>query len=556
MKFFNSKILLILIFILSGCSSKAHQNIIPIEANQTPVALEAGVGNADVLYVIAEQIDGEEWEFFVTINHPDKGWDDYSDGWDVMLLDGTVLKTNSGDLFTRELAHPHVNEQPFTRSQKIIIPADQNLVIVRVHDNVDGFGGKTVTVNLNISSGDMFEVIRKDQKFDTSYFASIAPSLDGNHYISGKIDMLNSKIVDIPLQGIPEWVVGMPINDGMLWFVSLENGEIQVFEVDNSGKFDELSESFKLIEGMPPAIVTSPTAEYDLLNNQIGDLSPYSYPIYWNNGLFYISEFGELIFQSEKESTTFDANALLDGRIIIDGNSKILFLSEPTSEYGHGILGDELEAKKINIISIEKELNTFSIPEGQVIESLTPIWVDMDQDGNREIILTLSDEKVGARLTMFSESGEIEAQSLAIGTGYRWRHQIAVAPFGPNGEMELVDVLTPHLGGVVEFFQLEEGGNLTRVAQVPGYSSHVIGSRNLEMAIAADVNADNRVEVLLPNQQMTSLAAIQRTEDGAEVIWEIPLNSRLTTNIASIPVNDSLILALGLKQGILRIFMP
>ena len=56
----------------------------------------------------------------------------------------------------------------------------------------------------------------------------------------------------------------------------------------------------------------------------------------------------------------------------------------------------------------------------------------------------------------FDDDGHLVAEGPTIGQGYRGRHQIAVAPFGPNGELELVDVLTPHLGGIVEFYQLEE----------------------------------------------------------------------------------------------------
>ena len=99
---------------------------------------------------------------------------------------------------------------------------------------------------------------------------------------------------------------------------------------------------------------------------------------------------------------------------------------------------------------------TYPVGNGQVIEGIAPIWVDWNQDGEREIIVTLSDLANGAQVVVFNEQGKRIAEGPAIGQGYRWRHQIAVAPFGPNGEMELVDVLTPHLGGVVEFYQWQE----------------------------------------------------------------------------------------------------
>ncbi len=76
--------------------------------------------------------------FDVTLSHPDTGWDDYADGWRVELADGTVLGT-------RVLAHPHVTEQPFTRSQSgIIIPDGVGEVFIRSRCTVDGWADETV----------------------------------------------------------------------------------------------------------------------------------------------------------------------------------------------------------------------------------------------------------------------------------------------------------------------------------------------------------------------------------------------------------------------------
>lgn len=120
-------------------------------------------GNADVLYVMARQQAPERWQFTVTVEHPDRGWDDYADGWDVVLPDGSVARPDPQSAHTRLLLHPHENEQPFTRSQgNIPIPAHVGQVTVRAHDLVDGFGGREVTVDLTGSRGKDFEVERLD----------------------------------------------------------------------------------------------------------------------------------------------------------------------------------------------------------------------------------------------------------------------------------------------------------------------------------------------------------------------------------------------------------
>ena len=58
----------------------------------------------------------ETYLFDVTISHPDTGWDHYADGWRVLDMEGN-------ELGMRVLFHPHVEEQPFTRSLSgVIIP--------------------------------------------------------------------------------------------------------------------------------------------------------------------------------------------------------------------------------------------------------------------------------------------------------------------------------------------------------------------------------------------------------------------------------------------------
>jgi hypothetical protein len=121
---------------------------------------DQALANADVLFVRAVQAGDGSWTFHVTVEHPDTGWDDYADGWDVVLPDGQVVKPATAP-FTRLLLHPHENEQPFTRSQSgLVLPSDVTAVTVRAHDIVDGFGGRTVSLDLSIAEGPDFTVER------------------------------------------------------------------------------------------------------------------------------------------------------------------------------------------------------------------------------------------------------------------------------------------------------------------------------------------------------------------------------------------------------------
>lgn len=97
-------------------------------------------GEADVVGVKVSQTDSGVYRFDVTVRHGDEGWTHFADRWQVIGPGGALL----GD---RLLSHPHVNEQPFTRSLfNVEIPPNLSQVQVRARDLVHGYGGVEKTV--------------------------------------------------------------------------------------------------------------------------------------------------------------------------------------------------------------------------------------------------------------------------------------------------------------------------------------------------------------------------------------------------------------------------
>ena len=95
-------------------------------------ATTAQADPATVVDVSAEQA-GQTWRFAVTLRHGDTGWEDYADGWRVETPGGEVLGT-------RELLHPHVEEQPFTRSLGgLTLPDEVTQIVVRTRTTVTGW---------------------------------------------------------------------------------------------------------------------------------------------------------------------------------------------------------------------------------------------------------------------------------------------------------------------------------------------------------------------------------------------------------------------------------
>ena len=108
-------------------------------------------GDVEIVKVKLTASGSERWRADVTLRHDDTGWEHYADAWRVMTEDGKRLDT-------RVLYHPHVNEQPFTRSLTFNVPANVGVVIVEAHDKVHGWSKQTVRVDLSTSSGDRYTV--------------------------------------------------------------------------------------------------------------------------------------------------------------------------------------------------------------------------------------------------------------------------------------------------------------------------------------------------------------------------------------------------------------
>lgn len=92
-------------------------------------------GEADVVDGAITALGDGKYRIDATVLHEDSGWDHYVDRWDVLAVDGRILGS-------RQLAHPHENEQPFTRSLTLSLPEGISVVMLQAHDSVHGLGGK------------------------------------------------------------------------------------------------------------------------------------------------------------------------------------------------------------------------------------------------------------------------------------------------------------------------------------------------------------------------------------------------------------------------------
>jgi hypothetical protein len=274
----------------------------------------------------------------------------------------------------------------------------------------------------------------------------------------------------------------------------------------------------------------------------------------------FVTDGGQVQLVGDTGTESLPVDALADARLLAN-DGRLLVLTGPTTRYGHGVLGDAVEATGVALLETRSGLRVtarIEMTAPAVIEGLAPIWVDVDGDAEREIVVTVSQEGLGARMELYSETGAQLATGPWIGTGFRWRHQIAVGPLAPDGGHGLVVVRTPHIGGQPEFYRwVEDQLRLEATESQSTYQSHVLYWRNLDMALAGDFDGDGRAELLAPSQSRTSLGAVGWEASGATTRWQVPVGGRVTTNLAAAALGDGRVaVGVGHDGRAVRLWLP
>lgn len=381
-------------------------------------------------------------------------------------------------------------------------------------------------------------------------------TLAGNHFIGGNAAIAQTEGQVIALSDEPRWIVGHATGDTVTWFVQTATSEL--LRVNRSVDGPQV-ESLGSWPTLPVLRNGEPLRPLDAVAN------PLSPPVPLLGGrLLQVTDSGVLVLlDTEGEISRVELNAPADARPVVSADGRIALYTQGTNQrYVHAIMGDDIEGASLMVLRVEgdalvpfEELPLFG---DAVYEGLYPFWADVNEDGVEDLVTTVSDGRVGSRLRAYllTEGATLTVDGPAIGRPGRWQHQLAWGPFGVNGENQLVEVLTPHIGGVVRLYRFS-GTSLEIVASQPGYTSHVIGSRNLDMAVGGDFDNDGRPEIVMPSQSRTTLAGIQRTATGTRIAWEVSLDGSLSTNVAATTTaNGENALAVGTQDGRLLIWQP
>ncbi|MFB6280652.1 MAG: hypothetical protein ABEH40_01365 [Haloferacaceae archaeon] len=364
---------------------------------------------------------------------------------------------------------------------------------------------------------------------------------DGNRVVPGTGGLPDARPVDVALPGRPAWLVAAADGDATVWGVRLADGRDRIYRLDGRSVSRVAAAR---APGTGPPLLSVAGGRPRLRG---GARPTHPVPVPGAPGAAAVRPDGRLALPDGPVA----ADALPDARVVTDGD-RLYLLAGPTGRYGHGVLGDGIEATAVAAVDPGTRSVRHLRPPDGVVEGLVPTVTDVDGDGRPEVVVTASDAEVGARLVALRPDGDA-ATGPPVGRGYRWRHRVAVAPFGPEGGVEIAAVRTPHLGGVAEFYRAE-GDRLVPVAErAGGYATHRIGSRNLGMAAAGDLDGDGRPELLVPDGEARGLVALRRTAGGVSEAWRVPLGGRLETNLAAAVGAGGAVLGAG-RPGTLRLW--
>jgi hypothetical protein len=198
------------------------------------------------------------------------------------------------------------------------------------------------------------------------------------------------------------------------------------------------------------------------------------------------------------------------------------WLTGPTHRYDHGVLGDAVEATGLRIRSRAGQTLSYTLPKDSVFEDRRVRLADLNGDGGDELLVVRSYLTAGAALAVLRpglNGLSIVAETAPIGLPHRWLNPAAVADFDGDGRAEIAVVVTPHIGGILKFYELRQDRlRLERLHEewsANGFSNHAMGSRI--QAMAAVVDWGDGPILHLPNARRSGLRQVYFADGGFRI---------------------------------------
>lgn len=355
-------------------------------------------------------------------------------------------------------------------------------------------------------------------------------ALDGNRVLTGRLHEGPLRQLDAGL--VPELLVAAPLVDGHL-LVASDRDRVVAWVVRDDGVTAAPPDVVQGLGRPPtsgrPALVRDGAAWRFAATTGPGDPD-------WSTS--------EGPLRRDGDRVTFGAavveDLLPDARWAIDGD-RLAVPVRPTREYGHAVLGDDVEAAGLALADAGTgEVEVISFAPGVVLEGTGIVLADVDGDGRSEPVFTLTDAEIGARQAILLDGRIVEGP--AIGQGNRWRHLLGVH------DGRILEIVTPHLARTFQVLELDDDA-VTVTTSTPGtLASHAIGSRDLDEALLVDATGDGHADAIGPADGADDLLRIVASTDGA-VVRQVGLPGRRVGNLTGFSLGDRAVVAAGSTDG-------
>ena len=244
---------------------------------------------------------------------------------------------------------------------------------------------------------------------------------------------------------------------------------------------------------------------------------------------------------------------LPDGKVASLTNSSgpaSAWYDKPTRKYGHGILGDAVEAERLIVKTADGREWSIGAGQGHVFEDLTPRLADLDGDGSNEVIAIRSNLRKGAAVAVYGIADgmlELLASTPPVGLANRWRNP-SVFVNDPRGKGKLIgEVVTPHIGGTFRLWSFsgsaQTGYQLEPRGSAYGFSNHAIGSRQLALS------AVRRDFLAVPSADRRALRVLRISAGGIKTVATVDVPGQISHAVGVISENGSPLFFVGLSDG-------
>ena len=220
---------------------------------------------------------------------------------------------------------------------------------------------------------------------------------------------------------------------------------------------------------------------------------------------------------------------MLEKEIAVSRDSSVFAqYAQPVDRYGHGILGDRIEAGQL-VVVVDGEFMDLTLNESFVFEDIRPRLADVDNDGNLEFVCIRTHVDKGAGIIIYKVIDNTLSEYAfvpEIGIRNRWLNIVAIDDLNNDNTIDLAWIQTPHIGGILKIAEISVN-ELIVLDEKSQYSNHRIGETNLCLSVITDQQGLKVFYV--PSQGRNKIVGFSFSND--ELIQEIEIEQTVDFSV-------------------------